>query len=224
MTPPTPPLSARLQRLTVAFILFGGVGLVFLFGLPLLGLSGPALAGRALALARGPAALPVVVATFAALAFLGVPQVALIAACVAAFGPRLGFAYSWIGTLVSALVGFGLGRIWSARLIAVGLPPRVARFAELIGRNGFVASLAVRLVPFAPFVAVNMAAGVTRMSLAAFVFGTGLGIAPKIAAIAFAGGSIMSGGGRASLAWVALAALVWLGAGLAAARWLRGRG
>jgi uncharacterized membrane protein YdjX (TVP38/TMEM64 family) len=213
-----------LRRLAVAFVLFGGVGLAFLFGLPLLGLSGPALAARVLSAARGPAALPVVVAAFAALAFLGVPQVALIAAAVAAFGPRLGFAYSWIGTLVSALVGFVLGRTWGARLLAETQSPRLARFTELIGRNGFVASVAVRLVPFAPFVAVNMAAGVTRMRLVAFVLGTGLGITPKIAAIAFAGGSIASGGGKASLAWVAVAALVWLGAGLAAARWLRARG
>jgi uncharacterized membrane protein YdjX (TVP38/TMEM64 family) len=213
-----------LRRLAVAFVLFGGVGLAFLFGLPLLGLSGPALAARVLSAARGPAALPVVVAAFAALAFLGVPQVALIAAAVAAFGPRLGFGYSWIGTLISALVGFALGRTWGARLLAETQSERLARFTDLIGRNGFVASLAVRLVPFAPFVAVNMAAGVTRMRLTAFVLGTGLGITPKIAAIGFAGGSIASGGGSASLAWVAVAALVWLGAGLAAARWLRARG
>ncbi len=59
---------------------------------------------------HGPWALPAAVGGFAVMAFLGVPQFVLIAAAVVAFGPWTGFAYSWIGTLVSALVGFALGR------------------------------------------------------------------------------------------------------------------
>ena len=55
-------------------MLFGGVGLVFLFGAGVLGLSGPDTARRWLTAVQGPLALPVVVAGFAALAFLGVPS------------------------------------------------------------------------------------------------------------------------------------------------------
>ena len=164
-------------------MLFGGLGLLFLFGLPALGVSGPDEARRWLVLARGPWELPIVIAAFAGLAFLGVPQVALIAAAVLAFGPVTGSAYSWAGTLVSALVGFGLGRGFGARLIHDWAAAR--RFADLVGRNGFLASLVVRLVPFAPFVLVNMAGGITSMSWTSFTLGTGVGILPKIAAIAF---------------------------------------
>ena len=167
---------------------------------------------------------------FAALAFLGVPQFVLIAAAVVAFGPWWGLAYSWIGTLVSSVVGFGLGRRIGSRALAslgqLGGGEGVARFMALIGRNGFTASLIVRLVPSAPFIVVNMAAGVTPMRFRDFVAGTALGIIPKIALTAFAGNSIvqaMKGGGGASLILLALAVVIWLGAGFVARSWMRRR-
>jgi uncharacterized membrane protein YdjX (TVP38/TMEM64 family) len=206
------------RRAALAFVLFGGLGVLFLFGLPALGLDGGATARRWLGLARGPWALPVVVLAFAVLAVLGVPQVALIAAAVLAFGPWTGLAYSWVGAMASSLAGFALGRTFGERLIADW--PQAQRFAELVGRNGFMASLVVRLVPFAPFVLVNVAAGVTSMSWAAFALGTAVGILPKIAVIAFAGHSVMAGGTWA-LVWLALALAVWGLAGLAARRWLK---
>lgn len=201
-------------------MLFGGLGVVFLFGLPALGLNGAAEARHWLVLASGPWALPVVVLAFAGLAFLGVPQVVLIGAAVIVFGPWIGLAYSWAGTMVSAMTGFWLGRSFGARLLDDLSGPAVRRFTALVGRNGFIASLVVRLAPFAPFVLVNMAAGVTPMGWSAFALGTAIGIVPKIAVIAFAGHSVMAGG-AASLAWLALALVVWLAAGLAAGRWLR---
>ncbi len=205
------------RRAVLAFLLFGGLGLVFLFGLPMLGLDGGAAARRWLSLARGPWALPAVISAFAVLAFLGAPQVALIAAAVLVYGPWPGLAYSWTGTMVSSLVGFGLGRAFGARLIEGW--PGARKVGDLVGRNGFMASLAVRLVPFAPFVLVNIAAGVTAMSWTAFALGTGIGILPKIAVIAFAGHS-MAAGGAWAWAWLAAALAVWGLAGLAARRWL----
>jgi uncharacterized membrane protein YdjX (TVP38/TMEM64 family) len=208
----------------LAFVLFGGVGAVFLFGAGLLGLSGAATAKAWLASASGPWTLPAAVACFAALAFLGAPQIVLIAAAVAAFGPVRGAAYSWIGTLVSALIGFGLGRIWGARLLARIPSQTLARVVALIARNGFMASLAVRLAPFAPFVVVNMAAGASAVSVGAFAGGTAIGIVPKILLTAFAGDSLIAAlGGRSLLPTLllVLAAAIWIGSGFFVSRWLR---
>jgi uncharacterized membrane protein YdjX (TVP38/TMEM64 family) len=208
----------------LAFVLFGGVGVVFLFGATMLGLSGVPTARMWLAAARGPWALPTAVAAFAALAFLGVPQLVLIAAAVAAFGPWRGAGYSWVGTMVSALIGFGLGRAWGARLLRRASGERVARWLALIARNGFIASLAVRLTPFAPFVVVNMAAGASSIALWDFAAGTALGIVPKILLTAFAGDSVVAAlGGRSLLPVVLLAGagLVWVASGVVAGRWLR---
>src|SRR5690349_15192895 len=99
----------------VSFVLFGGVGVVFVFGAQLVGYDSERTLEGWLAAAQGPLALPVAVAAFAALAFIGVPQIVLIAAAVVAFGPVPGAVYSWIGTMVSALIGFYLGRVAGGR-------------------------------------------------------------------------------------------------------------
>jgi uncharacterized membrane protein YdjX (TVP38/TMEM64 family) len=220
-------MDARAWRtIAVSFVLFGGVGIVFLFGAQLLGLNGEVTVEQWLGAAHGPWALPVAVGAFAALAFIGVPQFVLIAAAVVAFGPWTGFAYSWIGTLVSSLVGFWLGRTFGGRLLQDLAGDGVAKFMKLIGKNGFLASLIVRLVPSAPFIVVNMAAGVTPMKLRDFAAGTAVGIIPKIALTAFAGNSIvqaLKGGGQRHIVMLVIAVVVWIVAGLVARAWLKKR-
>jgi uncharacterized membrane protein YdjX (TVP38/TMEM64 family) len=221
-------MDARAWRaVAVSFVLFGGVGLVFLFGASMLGLDSTRSVEQWMgAGVHGPWALPAAVAGFAAFAFLGVPQFVLIAAAVVAFGPWAGFAYSWIGTLVSSLIGFWLGRRFGARTLAHVGGEGLNRFMAMIGRNGFLASLIVRLAPSAPFIVVNMAAGVTPMRLVDFAAGTALGIVPKIALTAFAGASVvkaLGGGGIEQWLTLALAAALWIGAGLLARAWIRRR-
>lgn len=214
------------RMLAVSFVLFGGVGVVFVFGAQLLGIDSEATLEGWLTAARGPWSLPVAVAAFAALAFVGTPQIVLIAAAVVAFGPLLGSAYSWIGTMVSALVGFQLGRGAGARVLERFSGDGVKRFMRLVGENGFLASLIVRLVPSAPFIVVNMAAGVTPMRRLHFVTGTGIGIVPKIALTASAGASIVQMmKGEIAGHWVELAAVaaIWLAMGWFARGWLRRR-
>jgi uncharacterized membrane protein YdjX (TVP38/TMEM64 family) len=207
-------------------VLFGGVGVVFLVGAPALGLTGKAGVERWLTLARGPWALPAAVAAFAALAFLGAPQVALIAAAAVVFGPWQGSLFSWIGTFVSALIGFELGRGFGGGLIRDLNSRGVDRFMALIGQNGFMASLIIRLVPAAPFIVVNMAAGVARVRRRDFALGTAIGIVPKILLTAFAGGSVMAamnGGGLIQFGLLAAAVAIWVVSAWAARRWLRAR-
>lgn len=214
------------RTVAVSFLLFGGVGVVFLFGAQLLGLNGEAAVEHWLSAAHGPWALPVAVGAFAVLAFVGVPQFVLIAAAVVAFGPWAGFGYSWVGTLVSSLVGFWMGRAFGGRLLKDLAGDGVHKFMKLIGKNGFLASLIVRLVPSAPFIVVNMAAGVTPMKLRDFAAGTAIGIVPKIALTAFAGNSIvqaMKGGGKQHIVMLVLVAAIWLGAGWVARNWLKAK-
>jgi uncharacterized membrane protein YdjX (TVP38/TMEM64 family) len=214
------------RALMVSFVLFGGVGLVFLFGAQVLGFDGEATVEQWLGAATGPLSLPVAVIAFAGLAFIGVPQFVLIAAAVVAFGPWLGFAYSWVGTLVSAMVGFFLGRAAGERALRRFSGEGVQRFLALVGRNGFLASFIVRLAPSAPFIVVNMAAGVTPMRARDFVAGTALGIIPKIALTAFAGNAIarmFRGEAGPDALWLALAAGAWIVIAWFAARWLKAR-
>jgi uncharacterized membrane protein YdjX (TVP38/TMEM64 family) len=128
--------------------------------------------------------------------------------------------------MVSSLLGFGLGRALGARTFKKLASPGLDRFMALIAASGFAASLIIRLVPFAPFAVVNMAAGMTPMRLVDFTAGTAIGILPKIALTAFAGGSVvvaLHGGASRPVLWLALAAAGWIAVGLVARRWLKRR-
>ena len=169
-------------------------------------------------------ALPVTIVVFTALAFVGAPQFALIGAAVFAFGPVQGFMFAWAATMVSATVDFWLGRFLGAETVRRYGGQTVNRISAFVGRNGFWASLIVRVVPSAPFIVVNMAAGVSRMNYLAFIAGAGVGVIPKTAVIAFFGGSLIAlfagGGWRAALA-LAAAAIAWITFMLFARRLLR---
>jgi len=154
--------------------------------------------------------LPLTILTFVCAAFLGVPQWALIAGVVVAFGPLSGAFFAWIATMTSASLDFWLGRwIGAERLRRYG-GGLVNRFIRIVRKNGFVTSLAVRFVPTGPFVLVNMAAGVSRMKFPAFFLGTSLGIIPKIAIVAFIGQGLISGaeGKIAMTGFIGLAVLL----------------
>jgi len=170
-------------------------------------------------------ALPVTILIFTVLAFVGAPQFALIGAAVFAFGPVQGFLYSWIATLCSATVTFYAGRLAGADAVRRYGGQTVNRISEFVGRNGFFASMIVRIVPSAPFIVVNMAAGVSHMSYFAFIAGLALGVIPKTALVAFAGGGLIAlfaGGGVTAIVALVAVAAAWIGFMLVARRWLRG--
>ncbi len=125
-----------------------------------------------------------VISIFVFLALTGFPQVALITATVIVFGPWNGATYSWIATMASATLTFGLGHFLGGRWVRRFGAERVQRTMDFIGRHGIVASGLVRVVPSAPFIVVNAAAGAAHIPMWKFWVGTGAGIIPKIAVIA----------------------------------------
>lgn len=170
-------------------------------------------------------ALPVTILVFTILAYVGAPQFALIGAAVFAFGPSQGFLYSWIATICSSTVTFYTGRLVGADAVRRYGGQTVNRISEFVGRNGFFASMIVRIVPSAPFIVVNMAAGASHMSYWAFIGGLALGVIPKTALVAFAGGGLMAlfaGGGWTAIVALVVVAVAWIGFMLMARRWLRG--
>ncbi len=164
--------------------------------------------------AGSPWAFAVTVVLFVASAFLGVPQFILIAACVVAFGPSLGFWYSWAATVVSAGATYWLGRGPTARLVDRFGGRTTEKLRRFVGKNAFYASFMIRNVPSAPFIVVNMAFGATRANIWAFLSGCALGVLPKTALVAFFGGAVVtavSGDGVWTSLILAGAAVLWLG-------------
>ena len=161
-------------------------------------------------------ALPITILAFCGLAFVGMPQWVLIGAAVLTFGPVLGAAISWVSTLVSALFNFAIGRAMGGEKLRARLGDRAGRWVDRVSEEGVMAALVVRLVPVAPFVLINLAAGASTMRLRDFAVGTGIGIVPKIVAIAVFGQGLvelLAGDNLLlALALVAVAAViaVWL--------------
>ncbi|MBX7249890.1 MAG: VTT domain-containing protein [Caulobacteraceae bacterium] len=197
-----------------------------MFGAVALGVDAPATLEHWLAGANalGPWTLPAAVLAFALLAMLGVPQIALVAAAVVAFGPDAGFAYSWIGNLVASTIGWAVGRALGEDVVRAHAGATVARLMRKVADHGFMTCLLIRLAPTVPFMIVNMAAGVAGVRARDFVLGTALGSIPKIALVVFAGHSLMralGGGGFEHYLAIGLSAAVWIGMGLLARRWMR---
>lgn len=153
-----------------------------------------------------------VTATFVVLAFVGAPQVVLIAATVAVFGAGEGMVLSWVATLVSGTIGYILGRVGGATALSKLLGGRGGRALGFIGKNGFLASFAIRLVPSGPFIICNMALGAAKVGSMSFLGGTGIGILPKIALVAFGAhgiGAVLNGENQAAIWFFVAAAVVW---------------
>ncbi|MDY6923681.1 MAG: VTT domain-containing protein [Pseudomonadota bacterium] len=163
--------------------------------------------------AGSPWAFAATVALFIVAAFIGAPQFILIAACVVAFGPSLGFVYSWAATVASAAVTYWLGRGPTARLVDRYGGRTLGRLKGFVGKNAFYASFMIRNVPSAPFIVVNMAFGATRAAFPAYLLGCALGVLPKTALVAFFGGAVVaaaSGDGVWTSLILAAVAVVWL--------------
>lgn len=174
-----------ITSLFVSVILLIFVVLMFLYGRQWLHLNEDEklieLMGRA---AESPYAIIGVISVFSLLALTGFPQILLITATVIAFGPKNGAIYAWIATMASATLTFGLGHFLGGRWVRRVGGERVQRTIDFIGRHGIIASGLVRLVPSAPFIVVNAAAGAAHIPMWKFWAGTGAGIIPKILLVA----------------------------------------
>ncbi len=221
-------MDASMARATLACLaMLAAVALIFVLGKFWFGPDAGALEDWFASAARSPWALPVTILAFTALAFLGAPQFLLIAAAVVAFGPWTGAAWSWIATMISGAITFWLGRISGAPLARRYGGEAVDRMSRFVGRNGFWSAFAIRNVPSAPFIVVNMGLGMSHIGAPAYLAGTGLGIVPKIALVAFTGKGVSEALLGADIwgafALVGLGLAVWLGAMLAARRFLKRR-
>ncbi len=214
---------------TAAFALgmFTAIGLLFLFGKTTLGLDTEREVTEGLRhYAGGPWGLLAVVVVFTGAAFIGAPQFLLIAACVVAFGPWLGFLYSWMATIVSAGVTFALGRVAGGRLVDRFGGGTVRRMTRYVGQNAFMGSFIIRNVPSAPFIVVNMAFGLAKAPVIPFLAGCALGVLPKTALVAAFGGSFMTavkGDGVHSTLIIAGIGVFWLAIMLIARELIRRR-
>jgi uncharacterized membrane protein YdjX (TVP38/TMEM64 family) len=117
------------------------------------------------------------------------PTTLLIVAAGFIFGPLWGMLYGTLATLLSALVGYGIARLFGRRLAELTEPrTRGQRLVLALRQNGFEAVLLSRLL-FLPGDLVNYASGFVGVRLRAFTLATALGSLPGLAGAVLFGAS-----------------------------------
>jgi uncharacterized membrane protein YdjX (TVP38/TMEM64 family) len=118
------------------------------------------------------------------------PVTLLIIATGATFGPVLGFFYALCGSVVSAMVHYGLGRIAGKETVRRIAGSRLGHVQRQISRHGFISLLFARIVPIAPFAIVNLVAGAIQIRVRDFLLATLAGMSPGILAVVMLGNQL----------------------------------
>ncbi len=160
-----------------------------------------------------PLAPLVVVGGFVLGGCVAFPVIILILVTAAVFGPWLGMAYAAAGVAASATVFYAIGAWLGSEQLRRLAGHRWPRLSRWLKRRGLLAVVALRVVPMAPFTAVNLAIGASRISLVDFAVGTLIGMGPGLVALSFVGSRIVEvvqNPGAGELPLLALAAGAWI--------------
>jgi uncharacterized membrane protein YdjX (TVP38/TMEM64 family) len=120
-------------------------------------------------------------------------EVVVMANCMV-FGPYWGFAVSWVGAMLAAIVAFGLSRRLGRPFLRRLLPARnYAKVNQWAGRQGTPTLILCRLIPLVSFNAVNYGAGLMSISWWTFIWTTAIGIVPGAVATILVTESVLDG-------------------------------
>jgi uncharacterized membrane protein YdjX (TVP38/TMEM64 family) len=156
---------------------------------------------------------------------IAVPVTLLILVTALVYGPVMGVLYGLAGSLLAAAANYWIGRWLGRGPVERFSGKAVSRLNERLSRRGILTIVAVRVIPVAPFVVINLFAGASRISLRDYLLGTVIGMLPGIAAITVFAEGILALVEDADLAsfLVAVLALVFIIGLLLLARRLLGR-
>jgi len=139
-----------------------------------------------------PAAFYLVVGAYLLGSLFLFPVTVINVATVLTFGPIQGNLYGLFGWLVSAAMGYGIGRRMGQKMVA-----KFARFwghrvLEPADRHGFLTVLTLRVFPVGPFTLVNFLIGAARIRFWDFFLASVIGRIPGIVLLTLAGFQIES--------------------------------
>ena len=111
------------------------------------------------------------------------PITLLIIATGVAFGAVDGFVYAMLGSEVSAIIIYMIGRRMGRVPIRRLSHRWVGRISRRLARQGMIAIITLRVIPVAPFTFINLVAGATHIRFRDFAIGTVVGMAPGTLAL-----------------------------------------
>ncbi len=114
---------------------------------------------------------------------IALPVTLMIAATALTVGPVAGSVYSFIGTLSSALLTFGIGHLLGRNAIR-GLPASsLNRISRRLADRGLLTVVTFRLLPVAPFTVINLVAGASHLRWRDYLLGSAIGLTPGVVAV-----------------------------------------
>jgi phospholipase D1/2 len=134
-----------------------------------------------------PAAFLWVLAVYLLATVVLFPMTMLNVATVLTFGPVLGNAYALAGWLLSATVGYGIGRMLGQDMLHRIAGPRLDRLIHQVEDHGFITVLTIRLLPVAPFTLANLFVGASGIRFRDFFLASVIGRIPGILVLSVAG-------------------------------------
>lgn len=171
----------------------------------------------------GPAAPILFVILYAAITLFPVPKNLLGVLGGLLFGMGWGLLLVWGAAMVGAAAAFWIGRVLGREAVEQLTGARVSGVDELLRRHGLLSVIAVRLVPVLPFTAINYSAGLTAVSVRAYLVGTAIGILPGTVAYVALGAYMTDLGSWPIIAAVTVLVALSVGGVLAARQWRQGR-
>ncbi|MGB5937499.1 MAG: TVP38/TMEM64 family protein [Ornithinimicrobium sp.] len=120
------------------------------------------------------------IVVYAVLALLPVPLGLFTILAGAVFGGIWGMVVVWIGAMLGALLGFFLAQSTLRPVVEPLISKYRGNVLRYLQGTGVFPVLALRLMPVAPFMAINYVAGATGIPLRSYTIGTALGMVPAV--------------------------------------------
>lgn len=136
------------------------------------------LAGWFHSLRRNPWAPALLLGVYLGANLVFFPNTVLNAATILGLGTTWGMPCALAGSLASAMLSYFLGRRFGTRRLRRLDGKATERLTRMLKKSGVLGIATLRLLPVAPYTAVNLVAGAARVSPFAFAAGTFLGLLP----------------------------------------------
>jgi phospholipase D1/2 len=141
---------------------------------------------------RGHPWTPIGVAViFAAGGLLVFMHAILLWTTVFTFDPWHAFLFCELGSLSSALLLYGLGRVLKEEVVKRIAGSYMGELSRAIGRKGIASVFLLHLFPICPFSILNLLSGATHIRFRDFVIGTLVGMTPGLVVLVFFGNRLL---------------------------------
>jgi len=129
--------------------------------------------------------LPLLFGIFLLAGMTGISINLLLVSATLVIGPWAAFGCGFSGSLFSAVIVFYIGQFGGQPILEKFFQDRLDKLSRKIQDRGVVSVALLRLIPIAPFVVVNLVAGLSKLKLRTFVIGSCLGMLPGMLGVVF---------------------------------------